>query len=85
VTLTITGLSAVRTFGPLGVNNMHPRGMNSNVLCFNCQQPGHISINCPNPRAHVPYVPIFGNCKQNGHTAKECNGPQQGGPRDNDG
>jgi hypothetical protein len=64
---------------------MRPRGMNSNVICFNCQQPGHISTNCPNPRAHVPYIPICGNCKQNSHTAKEYNGPRQVGPRDNDG
>jgi hypothetical protein len=70
---------------PRWFNNMRPRSMNSNVICFNCQQPGHISTNCPNPRAHVPYIPICGNCKQNGRTAEECNGPRQAGPRDNDG
>jgi hypothetical protein len=70
---------------PRWFNNMRPRGMNSTVIYFNCQQPGHISTNCPNPRTHVPYIPICGNCKQNGHTAEECNGPRQAGPRDNDG
>jgi hypothetical protein len=64
---------------------MRPRGMNSTVICFNCQQSGQISTNCPNPRVHVPYIPSCGNCKQNGHTAEECNGPRQAGPRDNDG
>ena len=68
---------------PRWLDNMHPRGMNSNVICFNYQQSGHISTNCPNPM--VPYIPICGNCKQNGYMAKECNGPRQAGPRDNDG
>jgi hypothetical protein len=60
-----------------------PSWVDETVICFNCNQPGHIKPNYPNARASIPYIPLCGNCKQNGHTAEECNGPKREGPRDN--
>jgi hypothetical protein len=60
-----------------------PSRVDETVICFICNQPGHIKPNCPNARISIPYISICGNCKQNGHTAEEYNGPRREGPRDN--
>jgi len=57
-------------------------GQGKTIICYNCQQPGHISTNCSNARAQVDYVPLCGNCNQNGRTAKECNGPHRNESQD---
>ena len=51
-----------------------PSWIDETIICFNCNQLGHIKPNCLNARASIPYIPICGNCKQNGHTTEECNG-----------
>jgi hypothetical protein len=38
-----------------------PSWVDETVICFNCNQPGHIKPNCPNTRASIPYIPICGN------------------------
>ena len=47
----------------------------ASVVCFRCQQPGHIQLNCPlNRRCYI--------CGQAGHIAKQClSGNGQGMPQ----
>ena len=47
------------------------------IICYNCNEPGHISRECPKlkkgglGRAESP----CGRCQKNGHTANDCNAP----------
>ena len=42
------------------------------IVCYNCQQEGHIAPYCPNTRAHQDYVPLCWLCSGEGHEEKDC-------------
>ncbi|CCD67591.1 ATP-dependent RNA helicase glh-1 [Caenorhabditis elegans] len=46
-------------------------GGERNNNCFNCQQPGHRSSDCPEPRKEREPRVCY-NCQQPGHTSREC-------------
>ena len=39
-------------------------------VCYNCQEPGHMAYNCPNPRKQRAFICY--NCNQEGHMARNC-------------
>lgn len=47
------------------------------TLCFNCDDYGHVSMNCPSPQRKAR----CGVCKRVGHDAKDCREKRESGPR----
>ena len=54
-----------------GNNFLPPRRM---VTCYQCDEVGHISTNCPNPKKPTDYVPMCGTCKEQGHVSEDYPG-----------
>ena len=51
-----------------------PVNQRAPVTCYNCKELGHISTNCPKPKAKACF-----NCDQPGHLAKDCTLPRRVG------
>ena len=48
------------------------RRLHGPLICWNCQQEGHIATYCPNARAHQDYIPLCRICSEEGHEDKDC-------------
>ena len=46
-------------------------------VCYRCQELGHYTNECPNPKKSQAYVPLCGNCKTAGHPTDECPEPKK--------
>jgi len=55
------------------------RGGGDSNVCFNCQQPGHFSRECPTARKSGGGDNKCFNCQQTGHMSRDCPEPRSGG------
>lgn len=82
--LHMLSLSSSRDVGSGTVaGSTTPARSSSSVICYNCNQPGHISPNCTRPKkgSRTPTRPSSNGtcykCDQHGHYSRDCTGPKK--------
>ncbi|XP_006582605.1 zinc finger protein GIS2-like [Glycine max] len=59
------------TMGFTGGSGSKPNTFPTQITCYRCRKPGHISSNCPDKDI------IYFNCRKRGHIQRDCPHPKK--------